>query len=191
MNLNALILAAALASATAGAAHAQGAPPPAEAREALQKACAAELTGLCAGKSGRDAGECLRAAGDKVSPGCKDAMSKMVRPAEGRDAQLGPRAEATPPAGPSAAPSGAWSLEVREDWLVGRIHRAQDEHDIDPAEAERVYAELASMRARAKAISERRGRLLTAGETNAQEGRLDALTASIHWLNDAAFQRPW
>ena len=195
MKLQALILAAALAAAGAGGAHAQGAPPPPqEARDGLQKACAVELTSLCAGKSGHDAAECLRTAGDKVSPGCKDAMSKMVRPgggAGGGGAGGGQRAGGPPPAGTPVAPGSTWTLDVREDWLVGRLHRAQDEHDIDDAEAQRVYTELASMRDRAKAISERRGRALTAGEMSAQLGRLDALAAGIHWLKPDAYQRPW
>lgn len=193
MKLNALILAAALAGASAGAAFAQGAaPPPQEARDALQKACAADLASLCGGKSGRDAAECLRAAGDKVSPDCKVAMTKMVRPGGGGgDAAAGPRAGGPPPAGTPVAPGSTWTLEVREDWLVGRLRRAQDEHDIDDAEAQRVFMELASMRDRAKQITVRRNRALTAGEMSAQLGRLDTLVTSIHWLNPNAFQRPW
>jgi hypothetical protein len=160
----------------------------------LQKACAADLTSLCAGKTGHDAAECLRAAGDKVSPGCKDAMTKMVRPGGGNGgghAGGGPRAGGPPPAGTPVAPGSTWTLDVREDWLVGRLQRAQEEHDIDPAEAQRVTTELASMRERAKMISDRRGRALTAGEMAAQLGRLDALVAGIHWLKPDAFQRPW
>lgn len=190
MNVQALILAAALAAVSVGGAHAQGAPPPPQAeRDALQKVCAADLASLCAGKTGHDAGECMRAAGDKVSPDCRAAMSKMVRPGGGGGG--GQHAGGPPPAGTPVAPGSTWTLEVREDWLVGRLHRAQDEHDIDDAEATRVYTELASMRERAKMISERRGRALTAGEMAAQLGRLDTLVASIHWLKPDAFQRPW
>ena len=81
MKLRTLILIAALAGA--GQAYAQPpAPSPemAAAREAMQKACAADMTTLCAGQTGREAQQCLRAAGDKVSAPCKDAMSKMPRP---------------------------------------------------------------------------------------------------------------
>jgi hypothetical protein len=103
---------------------------------------------------------------------------------------------ATPATGlPSAetpiAPGGAWTLEVREDWLIGRLHRAQDEHDIDGGEAERVYQEVGRMRDLAKRISERHGGALTAGEKAAQQGRLDTLVSQIHWLHENAFQRPW
>jgi hypothetical protein len=94
-------------------------------------------------------------------------------------------------AGASVAPTGAWSLEDREDWLVGRLHRAQDEHDIDGAEAERVYKEVGAMRDFKKRLTERHGGSITAGERNAQEKRLDALVSQIHWLNQSAFQRPW
>jgi hypothetical protein len=202
MKLNALILAAALAGASAGAALAQGAaPPPQEARDALQKACSVELASLCAGKAGRDAATCLRDAGDKVSPACKVAMAGMVRPGgggadarpagRGGDAAAGPRAGGPPPAGTPVAPGSTWTLEVREDWLAGRLHRAQDEHEVDAAEAQRVFTELASMRDRAKQISIRRNRPLTDGEMSAQLGRLDTLVTSIHWLTPNALHRPW
>jgi len=192
MKLNALILATALVGAGAGAAaYAQGAPPPQEDRDALQKACGADLTSLCVGKSGHDAADCLRAAGDKVSPDCKVAMTKMAPPGEGGDASARPRAGGPPPTGTPVAPGSTWTLEVREDWLFGYLHRAQDNHDIDDAEAMRANTELASMVDRAKQITLRRNRPLTAAETSAQLGRLDALVASIHWLNPNAFQRPW
>ncbi len=189
MKINAVILAVGLVWAASGAARAQEAPPPGEAREALQKACAAELVGPCAGKAGHDAGECLRAAGDKVTSGCRDAMSKMVRPANG--ARPRPDGVALTPSQSASSADGTWTLEVREDWLVGRLHRALDEHDIDDSEADRVIHEVAGIRERAKQIGQRRGRALTAGETGAQQGRLDALVASIHWRNDSAFHRPW
>ena len=64
-----------------GAAYAQGFQ---EAREAMEKACTADIASLCAGKTGREAGECLRDAGDKVSAPCKDALSKMGAPGGGR-----------------------------------------------------------------------------------------------------------
>jgi hypothetical protein len=54
-----------------------------------------------------------------------------------------------------------------------------------------LFTELASMRDRAKQISIRRNRALTAGEMSAQLGRVDALVASIHWLKPNAEQRPW
>ena len=46
------------------------------AREAAKKACAADVTSLCSGKQGHEAMMCLRSNSDKVSQGCKDAMSK-------------------------------------------------------------------------------------------------------------------
>ncbi|MDB5459186.1 MAG: hypothetical protein JWO72_927 [Caulobacteraceae bacterium] len=103
-------------------------------------------------------------------------------------------ARPAPPVAPPAAagtPSGAWTLEVREDWLIGRLHRALEEHDIDGSEAERVYQEVGRMRDLAKRISQRHGGALTAGETAAQQGRLDTLASQIHWLRENAFQRPW
>ena len=82
MKLQALIFVAALTGA--GAAYAQGGGPPSPeaqaARAAMQKACAADMTSLCAGKTGREANQCLRANSDKVSPDCKAAMSKMPAP---------------------------------------------------------------------------------------------------------------
>jgi hypothetical protein len=82
MKLQALILIASLASA--GSAYAQGGPSPEmqAARAAMMKACSTDAASLCSGKMGREMGQCLRDNADKVSPDCKDAMSKMpARPA--------------------------------------------------------------------------------------------------------------
>lgn len=84
MKLATLILIGALG--VAGGAYAQdgggAGGPGADARAAMQKACAADMTTLCPGLTGRDANMCLRQNTDKLSPGCKDAMSKMpARPA--------------------------------------------------------------------------------------------------------------
>jgi hypothetical protein len=98
-------------------------------------------------------------------------------------------AEAPTPAGTPIGPGEAWTLEMREDWLIGRIHRAQEEHDIDGSEAERVYQEVGGIRDHIKRISERHA--ITAAETAAHEARLDTLVSQIHWLHENAFQRPW
>jgi hypothetical protein len=92
MKLQTLILVAALAGAGAGVAYAQegggggggggGGADMQAARAAMMQACASDLSSLCAGKQGREANMCLRDNTDKLSPGCKDAMSKMpARPA--------------------------------------------------------------------------------------------------------------
>jgi len=47
------------------------------AREGMQKACAADMSKLCAGKEGREAFMCLRENDDKLSGGCKAARDKM------------------------------------------------------------------------------------------------------------------
>jgi len=52
-------------------------PEMAAAREALQKACAADISKLCPGKEGREAFMCLRENDDKLSGGCKAAREKM------------------------------------------------------------------------------------------------------------------
>jgi hypothetical protein len=100
-------------------------------------------------------------------------------------------AAASAQAGTPVSPVGAWTLEDRQDWLIGRLHRAQDEHDIDGAEAERMYKEVGAMRDFKKRLSDRHGGSITVGERAAQEKRLDTLVAQIHWLNASAFQRPW
>ena len=46
------------------------------ARENAKKACAADVESLCSGKQGHEAMMCLRSNTEKVSQGCKDAMSK-------------------------------------------------------------------------------------------------------------------
>lgn len=72
---------------TAGAALAQdapaGGPPSPDARAAVRAACSADMASLCAGKEGREAMMCIRDNSDKVSAGCKDALSKMQRPPAG------------------------------------------------------------------------------------------------------------
>ncbi|RAK58732.1 hypothetical protein DJ021_02400 [Phenylobacterium hankyongense] len=98
-------------------------------------------------------------------------------------------ARPAPPAAAAAAAPGAWTLEVREDWLVGRLHRAQEENDIDGAEAERVYQEVAGLRDHLKMISGRHA--ITPAERAAHEARLDSVVSQIHWLHEDAFQRPW
>ena len=83
MKLSSLLLCVALFSAAA--VQAQNAPPaptPEQkaARDAVRQACAADVQSLCAGKQGHEAMMCLRSNPDKVSAGCKDAMSKLHRP---------------------------------------------------------------------------------------------------------------
>jgi hypothetical protein len=89
-------------------AQAQGNP----ARAAMEKACAADITSLCEGKAGREALQCLTAAGDKVSPGCKDTIAgagapggagaaARGAPGAGVPGEEGPDARATPRAPPS------------------------------------------------------------------------------------------
>ncbi len=50
------------------------------AREAVLKACDADIKSTCSGKQGREMFQCLRENNDKLSAGCKDAMGKMPRP---------------------------------------------------------------------------------------------------------------
>jgi hypothetical protein len=93
------------------------------------------------------------------------------------------------PASPVAAPPAAWPLDAREDWLVGRVHRALDEHDIDAAEADRVYKEVAGNRAHLKLIASRH--TITPAENAAHETHLNSVVSEIHWLRPDAFKRPW
>jgi hypothetical protein len=76
------LLVISLLSATAVQAQTPPAPTPEQqaAREAVRQSCAADIQSLCADKKGREAMQCLRSNPDKVSAGCKDAMSKMHRP---------------------------------------------------------------------------------------------------------------
>ena len=76
------ILTTLAALAVAGAAFAQQPAPSPEmqaAREAMTKACAADMKTLCDGKMGREMMMCMRENTEKVSAPCKDAMSKMPR----------------------------------------------------------------------------------------------------------------
>ena len=82
MKLKKLVLLGALLAAPCLYAQAPPAPSPEvqAAREAVNKACANEAP--CAGKTGRDMFICLRTNTDKLSAGCKDALSKLPqRPA--------------------------------------------------------------------------------------------------------------
>jgi hypothetical protein len=70
-----------------GAVQAQSPPPPPaptpeqqQARAAVRQACATDLQSLCSDKKGREAMMCLRSNQDKVSAGCKEALSKLPRP---------------------------------------------------------------------------------------------------------------
>jgi Cysteine rich repeat len=87
MKLDALLLLAALAAA--GSVQAQtpssGSPPSADrqaARAAMLQACDADIKSLCADKHGREVMMCLHSNADKLGAGCKDAMSKLRRPAK-------------------------------------------------------------------------------------------------------------
>lgn len=85
MKLRALFLSVA-ALAASGSAMAQapagGSPEMQAARAAVLKACASEISSVCAGKEGRELMMCLRTSTDKESPSCKDAVSKLPqRPA--------------------------------------------------------------------------------------------------------------
>lgn len=78
-------MAAALCVATGALAQMPGggAPSPemVAARDAMMKACDADMKKLCSGKEGREAMQCLRGSMDKASASCKDAMGKMpMRP---------------------------------------------------------------------------------------------------------------
>jgi hypothetical protein len=71
------------AFALAGSAYAQAPAPSPEmqaAREAMMKACAADMKTLCDGKEGREAFMCLRENAEKVSQPCKDARAKLRPP---------------------------------------------------------------------------------------------------------------
>jgi hypothetical protein len=83
MKLKAVLLCVSmLASSAAVLAQAPPAPTPEQqaAREAVLKACDADIKSTCSGKQGREMFQCLRENNDKVSAGCKDAMGKMPRP---------------------------------------------------------------------------------------------------------------
>jgi len=79
MKLRTLVLLAATVAAPSLYAQAPPAPSPAmqAAREAMTKACATDVDTLCKGMTGRDMFMCLRTNNDKLSAGCKDAMSKL------------------------------------------------------------------------------------------------------------------
>ena len=82
MKMRTFVFAAALLAAAA--AQAQPPAPSAEhlaAREAVHKACADDSKSLCGDKQGREMVTCLRSNAAKLSAGCKEAMSKLTRPA--------------------------------------------------------------------------------------------------------------
>jgi hypothetical protein len=72
-----LFAAALLAAAVAQAQPPAPTPEQQAARDAFRKACADDSKTLCGDKQGREMFACLRTNADKVSPGCKDAMSKL------------------------------------------------------------------------------------------------------------------
>ena len=50
---------------------------PSQQQEDVAKACRAEAQRLCAGKTGQEAQQCLKANQQKLSTNCKNAMSKV------------------------------------------------------------------------------------------------------------------
>ena len=82
MKLKAMLLCVSLIASAAAVAQAPPAPSPEmqAAREAMLKACDADIKSTCSGKQGREMFQCLRENNDKLSAGCKDAMAKMPRP---------------------------------------------------------------------------------------------------------------
>ncbi len=79
MKLHTFVLLAAAMAAPAVFAQAPAPTPEQQAaREAVTKQCANEAA--CTGKTGREMFQCLRANTDKVSAGCKDALSKLPPP---------------------------------------------------------------------------------------------------------------
>jgi len=82
MKLVSLVLVAALGASAI--IEAQQAPPPSSevqaARAAVRKSCASDVQSMCAGKTGREAMMCLRSNADKLSPDCKEALSKLPPP---------------------------------------------------------------------------------------------------------------
>ena len=83
MKLRSMFLGVSLLIAS-GVVLAQAPPAPSPemqaAREAMMKACDADIKSTCSGKQGREMFQCLRDNNDKLSAGCKDAMAKMPRP---------------------------------------------------------------------------------------------------------------
>ena len=83
MKMRTIVFAAALLAAAA--AQAQDPAPSAEhlaARAAVHKACADDSSSLCGDNQGREMFACLRSNAEKLSAGCKEALSK-VPPAGG------------------------------------------------------------------------------------------------------------
>ena len=95
MKLHTFVLLAAAMAAPSVFAQAPPAPSPEvqAARDAVTKSCANEAA--CTGKTGREMFQCLRANTDKLSAGCKDALSKL------------PRARRAGPARPVSRSSGS------------------------------------------------------------------------------------
>jgi hypothetical protein len=82
MKFRAMLLCVSLIASAAVVAQAPPAPSPEmqAAREAMLKACDADIKSTCSGKQGREMFQCLRENNDKLSAGCTDAMGKMPRP---------------------------------------------------------------------------------------------------------------
>jgi hypothetical protein len=81
MKLSSFLPVAVLLAGAAAQAQAPARSPEAEAaRAAVQKSCEDDIKTLCGDKQGREAMMCLRSNSDKVSAGCKDALSKMPKP---------------------------------------------------------------------------------------------------------------
>lgn len=133
------------------------------------------------------------------------ALSPLSRGPDGGDARAQPdTAKQNAPAAntgqtvtPPAAPADNtywsdfqidhpdWSLKEREDRLADLLSASLASGDIDPAEAGRLQAELADIRASEDRLRRRNNGELTDSETFRLEGRLRGAAASIHWLHGA------
>jgi len=87
-------------------------------------------------------------------------------------------------------PAGAFSIDQRIDWMQDRINHGRMDGSLDHFEADRVQAELNSIRSEEKRDRFYHWGKLRGGDRTHIQMRLDRLGATIHWMHDAP-RRPW
>jgi hypothetical protein len=115
-----------------------------------------------------------------------DRVSRSIHweRAEAAPPSTPPDAVAPPPAedpAPPAAPTMAWTLEQREDWLAARIDHGADEHHLSGQEVARGQQELNAIRAQQAHLLERDGGALSETDRSYLLHRLDELNQTLRW----------
>jgi hypothetical protein len=86
---------------------------------------------------------------------------------------------------------GNWTLRERESWLHDRIEKSRDDGSLDHVEYDRIRHALDDIRHDEDRMRDHHDGQLTDNETTELETRLDNVAATIHWVHESNFVKPW